>query len=255
MADVFAVIPARGGSKRIPRKNLRTVGDRTLLGHAIAAAQSAERVDDVVVSTDDPEIESHAEDCGAAVPFRRPEALAGDDVQLPAVMAHAIEWYTENRGVPDVVCALLPTTPLRTGADVDDAVERLQTSDATAVLTVSPFETPPVWAVAEDEGGFLREYFEGGYLWTDGSIARSQDVPDLRHPNGAVFGSYLESWNRYETFYQPKTVGAEMPRERSIDIDEFRDLHLARALLAADVAKQDAADDATMSKNERSTDR
>ena len=225
----LAVIPARGGSTRVAEKNLRDVGGRPLLAHAIAHAEAAVRVDRVVVSTDDEEIGRVAREHGGDVPFERPAELATDTAPVAGTITHALDRAEASDGPYDVVCVLQATCPLRTPADVDGALARLAESDAMSVVSVSEYVTPPQWAVTTDEEGYLAAAFDAGELWTD-EPKRSQDVPELRHPNGAVFATTVDAWRTCESFYTPRTVGYEMPPERSFDVDEPWELELVRAL-------------------------
>lgn len=235
MSDsVLGVIPARGGSRRVPRKNLREVGGKSLIGHAVEQAERATTLDEAVVSTEDEEIKRTAREYGGNVPFDRPPELATDTATSTAVIEHALSWFEDERDRTfDVVAMIQVTTPLRTVADVDGAIERLLETDATSVASVSEYWTPPVWAVHEQDG-YLRQFFDGDYLWTDDDAPRSQDVPTLYHPNGAVFAARTAAFRRAEGFYTERTVGYEMPPERSIDVDEPFDLRLVRALYEYD---------------------
>lgn len=257
MSDtVLAVIPARGGSKRIPRKNLKEVAGKPLVAHAVEQAEQAETLDEVVVSTDDDEIERVAREYGGTVPFERPAELATDTAPSAAAVEHALSWYEREEGQTfDVVAKIQVTSPLRTAEDIDGAIERLRATSGESVVSISEWRTPPVWAVyegkdegekdregkdeeegdgeEEKDGKTLQPFFEG-YLWTDERVPRSQDVPDLFYPNGAVFAAKVSAFRRAEGFYTEETVGYEMAPEHSIDIDEPFDLRLARALAESD---------------------
>jgi len=217
--DVLAVIPARSGSKRIPRKNLKSLRDKPLIAHTIDQAEAATNVTRAVVSSEDEEIRSVGEAHGGDVPFERPSELATDDVTNVDVVDHALDWATTNDRDYDYVCLLQVTSPFRSPDDIDRALERLDSSDAETVVTVSEFETPPFW--------YLEPYFGEEYLW---SKTQTQTVPTLHHPNGAVFAATTAAFRREQSFYTDRTLGVEMPQNRSIDIDEPIDLQIARAL-------------------------
>jgi CMP-N-acetylneuraminic acid synthetase len=225
--DVLAVIPARGGSKRIPRKNLKSLGDKPLIAHAIDQAEAATNITRAVVSSEDEEIRSVGETHGGDVPFERPSELATDDVTNVDVVDHTLDWATTNDREYDYVCLLQVTSPLRSPDDIDTALERLDSSEAETVVTVSEFETPPFWAVESNDEGYLKPYFGEEYLW---SKTQTQTVPTLRHPNGAVFAATTAAFRREQSFYTDRTLGIKMPQNRSIDIDEHIDLQIARAL-------------------------
>lgn len=231
MSDrTLAVIPARGGSKRVPRKNVREVGGKPLIAHTIQDAKDADLINKAIVSTDDDEIAEVSRRHGAEVPFIRPSELATDTAGLAGVITHALNWASREGEQYDFVCALQVTSPLRTADDVDGTLARLAESGADSSLSVSEYLAPPQWAVNPDNQGYLEEYFETGSLWTD-EPERSQDVPELLHPNGAVFAATTEAWQTHESFYTPKTIGYRMPPSRSFDIDEPWELDLVRKII------------------------
>jgi N-acylneuraminate cytidylyltransferase len=231
MSDrTLAVIPARGGSKRVPRKNIREVDGKPLIAHTIQDAKDANLVDRTIVSTDDDDIARISRNYGAEVPFSRPSELATDTAGLADVITHTLD-YVENEGDKyDILCGLQATSPLRIPDDIDGVLMRLKESNADSCLTISEYITPPHWAVNADKEGYLREYFETGSLWVD-DLNRSQDIPDISHPNGAVFAATTEAWRTHESFYMPKTVGYQMPPSRSFDIDEPWELELVRSII------------------------
>lgn len=232
--EILAVIPARGGSKRIPRKNLKSLGEKPLIAHTIDQAEAATNITRAVVSSEDEEIRSVAEAHGGDVPFERPAALATDDVTNVEVVEHALDWARTHDREYEYVCLLQVTSPFRSPDDIDTALERLDSTGAETVVTTSEFETPPFWAVESDDEGYLEPYFGKEYLW---SKTQTQSVPTLTHPNGAVFAATAAAFRREQSFYTNRTVGVEMPPERSIDIDEPIDLQIARALFKERDAK------------------
>jgi len=234
MTGTLGIIPARGGSSRVPDKNLRSVGSKPLIGHAVTSGLEARTIDKTIVSSDDERIRERATEFGAEVPFKRPAELATDSAQVQDVVTHALNHFEDMGQNFTAVVMLMPTTPFRTAEDIDGTVTRLEGSQATASISVSPFQTPPHWAVETDDSGYLKEYFGMNALWNGDEIPRSQDLPDLVHPNGAVFATTVSAWWEHETFYQPHTVGYEMPVSRSIDIDTVEDLQLARGLARSD---------------------
>lgn len=227
---MLALIPARGGSKRLPRKNLREVAGKPLIAHTIAQANQVEAFDKVVVSTEDEEIATVARDYDGDVPFSRPEELAADDASSEAVVTHTLDWF-ENLGMEfDTVCLLQVTTPLRRVSDIRGAIERFQAADAKSLVTVTEFATPPQFALTQAEDGTLEEYFEPSQVFSDGYI-RSQDIDPLVFANGAVYLSDTDVWRREERFFTSETIGYEMPPDRSIDIDDLWELKVVECLL------------------------
>jgi CMP-N-acetylneuraminic acid synthetase len=154
MVRALAIVPARGGSKGIPRKNLRELAGHPLLAWSIAAAEAAETVGRIIVSTDDAEIAEVAREYGAETPFLRPAALAADETRDLPVFQHALAWLAEHEGErPDVVVHLRPTSPLRRAADIDRAVRALAADPlADAVRSVcAPFQNPyKMWRLGAD---------------------------------------------------------------------------------------------------------
>ncbi|TKX82272.1 cytidylyltransferase domain-containing protein [Halorubrum sp. SD626R] len=229
--NVFAVIPARGGSRRVPNKNVRELAGKPLIAHTIQQTADADLVDEAVVSTDDPDIAAVAEDHGGLVPFERPAELATDTARSPPVVEHALDWAKRERGRPDIVMMLQVTTPLRTATDIDNAVVQLHDRPAAqSIISITAFDPSPFWAVERDDDAYLHEFFDAETLWTD-DPPRSQDLPDLQYPNGGIFAARTDAFERYGSFYLDRTLGYEMPPERSVDIDEPADLELARCLL------------------------
>ncbi len=224
---VLALIPARGGSKRIPRKNLAPLAGRPLIAWTIEAALAAHSVDRVVVSTDDPEIADTARSLGAGVPFLRPAALAGDQAGSLAVLRHALEALEGTVEACDLVALLQPTSPLRTADDIDAAASLFEARGARAVISVCPADHPPEWC-----NRLPADHSLEGFLPPEARGRRSQDLPPAYRLNGAI---YLY---RCQDVLQDTVPAFEagcyaylMPRERSVDIDEPFDLRLAEALL------------------------
>jgi CMP-N,N'-diacetyllegionaminic acid synthase len=216
--NVMALIPARGGSKGIPRKNLAPVAGRPLLRWTVDAAHQATSVTRVVVSTDDDEIAAEAESAGAEV-LRRPAELAADEVSMAEVVGHAVE----ELGPVDVLVLLQPTSPLRTAEHVDGAVALLRESGADAVVSI--VEVPHNF----EPGSLMR--LDGDRLERIGdSIPRRQDKPTLFARNGpavlALRGDRIGT-----DLYGGDLRGYVMDRESSLDIDTDDDLRLAAFLL------------------------
>lgn len=223
----LALIPARGGSRRLPGKNLATLAGRPLIRWTINAALSARSVDDVVVSTDDPAIAEVAEAAGAEVPFLRPKDIATDHSSTEEVMRHALQTLAEAGRTWDLLVLLQPTSPLRTSADIDEAVTLFRERQASAVISVCTTDHPPEWCNPLPPDRSL-----AGFLRPDVVGKRSQDLPTSYRLNGAIYiypcRAVLEG--AIAAFTQG-SYAYVMPRERSIDIDEPIDLVIAGALL------------------------
>jgi CMP-N,N'-diacetyllegionaminic acid synthase len=224
--EVLAVIPARGGSERIPRKNLVELLGKPLIYYTIKAAKDSKRVTRVIVSTDDDEILEVSKKFGAEV-IMRPERLCRNAVSSAAAMTHAIECLRESEYEPEIVTLLQPTSPLRDGKDIDSAVDMLLSHpDAKSLFSVCRFEHPPFWAVEMDDG-YIRPVFGREKL------INTELLPRLYRPNGAIGMARTEEFLKGETFYTDRTLGFLMPREKGMDVDEKLDLKIVKALMGA----------------------
>lgn len=217
----FGLIPARGGSKGIPRKNLYQFNSRPLISYTIEAALSSGLLKEVFVSTDDPEIAKFAEEMGADVIIRPPE-LADDSAPTVDVALHALR----KTGFNGAVAVLQPTSPLRTSKDIDNALELFRdTPEADSLVSVTDFPHPPFWAL-KIEGGRLKPLFNHKYLQM-----RRQDLEKAYIPNGAIFIGERKTLEDRRTFYTENTIPYYMPPERSIDIDTLLDLKIAETIM------------------------
>ena len=215
----MAFIPARGGSKGVPRKNLAVIGGVSLVGRAVRLADQIPRIDEVVVSSDDEDILQEARAHGATIE-RRTSTLAKDDTPTLDVLRD----YLERHPAVDVIVLLQPTSPLRTAADVTASLDRL--AEADSVVTVTALEHPAEWTFAIGEDARL-EPLNG---W-DAVVGRRQDAPKRYRLNGAVYAvkaAHIRSGGR---LVDRQTVAVVMPGVRSLDIDTELDLALAQLLL------------------------
>jgi CMP-N,N'-diacetyllegionaminic acid synthase len=221
---VLALVPARGGSRGLPRKNLRMVAGRPLIAWTIDCALTAECIARVVVSTDDDEIATTAESLGAEVPFIRPAELASDEILDLPVYEHALEWLAEHQGYrPDAVAWLRPTAPLRTTADIDAAVAALEQTDAGCVRSVCQAEHHPYWMKRiEDER--LTPFIGGA---DELAYPRRQLLPPVYRLNGAVDVVRCSAVAATGVLYPLPMAPYVMPRDRSVDIDDPLDLRAA----------------------------
>lgn len=228
---VLAVIPARGGSKGVVRKNLREVGGKPLIAWTIEAALASEYVDRAILSSEDAEIMAEAERWGLDVPFTRPEELAQDNISGLDVFGHALSVLPGY----DYGVLLQPTSPLRTAQDIDGCIRLLHETGAETTLTVAEPEKSPYWMYVEREDGTLRPLID-----TDFAVRQRQDVPRVLAPNGAVYVAQVDYFLLHGVFKSPAMRGYIMPRERSLDIDEEFDIKLCEWLLARAAARRAA---------------
>ena len=219
---VLALIPARGGSKGLPGKNIVPVAGRPLLAWSVDAARGARSVDRVVLSSDDETIMNAALACGCEVPFRRPSRLATDTATTIDVVMHALDALPGY----DVVVVLQPTSPLRTAADIDAACERLAASGAPACVSVSPVEQSPYLMYRIGAGHALLPIVE-----TPAGATRRQDLPLVYVLNGALYVADVAWLRSSHNFVTEETVAHVMPATRSMDIDTLADLEMFRAVI------------------------
>ncbi len=221
MTAAVAIIPARGGSKRLPRKNLRLVGGKPLIVHAVASALSAACIREVHVSTEDPEIARIARQHGGQV-IDRPAELAADTAQNDAVVRHALE--TVGAGRFDLVVLLQPTSPLRLGEHIDACVEGMLRHRARSALTVTAVDVHPGKTL------ILRDGMVHPFTTAADMEARHQDMAEVHRQNGAVYALGVGDFLEHGRFFLPPCYGSLMSREESIDIDDELDLALADLL-------------------------
>jgi len=226
--DVLGVIPARGGSKGIPHKNIIVVGGQPLLAYTCNAALSSERLTRVILSTDDPNVAEVGQHYGVEVPFLRPVELAQDDIPMLDVLQHALKILQGNGNYqPQIVVLLQPTSPLRRAEHIDDAVDILLKTGADSVVSVAevPHQFNPV-SLMRLEGGRLMPYIEGPPIW------RRQDKPRLYARNGpAVLAVRREVLLKKNSLYGDDCRPLVMKVEDSVDIDCPFDLDLVEFLL------------------------
>lgn len=225
---IFGLIPARGGSKGLPGKNVRDLSGRPLIAWTIAAALESNALDAVVVSTDDLTIAAAAIDAGAEVPFMRPDELACDDASMVDTILHAADTLASAGRPFDAVMVLQPTCPLRSAQDIRDA-ERLfdPAADIEAVVSVVETEHSPLWANTLPEGRRMGEFLRPEVLGK-----RRQDLPTYYRLNGAIYLIDVEALRRERAFVGPHTMALIMPTDRSVDIDTIIDFEVAAAMLA-----------------------
>lgn len=221
---VLALIPARGGSKRLPGKNIAILGNKPLIAWSIDAAKESQYVDHVIVSTDDEEIARVSRECGAHIPFLRPACLAEDTSTSNDVILHALNELTDQF---DIVILLQPTSPLRTAMQIDSAIEVLEGEDVDGVVSVCECEHSPLWSNVLPEGGNM-----GGFIRPEVLGKRSQDLPKFYRLNGAIYAYKCSSLIANGGIHYSDAVYAyKMPQESSVDIDTHHDFKIASSLI------------------------
>lgn len=224
---MIAIIPARGGSKGLPGKNIRLLAGVPLICHSVNAALSAKLINRVIVSTDDENIASVAKECGAEVPFLRPDELATDNSMVMDTYLYTIyRLATEANIKINSFVALLPTAPLRLAKDIDEAIEIFNTKEADSVISVTDPGVPGEWYKRINKNGVLEDYFQN-----TNNIKNRQEFNRSYIPNGAIYIFNTEKLRISRQYFMEQTFPYIMPRGRSVDIDELLDFECAEFLI------------------------
>jgi len=224
---MIAIIPARGGSKGLPGKNIRNLVGKPLICHTIKAALDASSISRVIVSTDDDSIATTALECGAEVPFKRPKELADDESMVMDAYLYTVDRISDDSGtIIDSFVALLPTAPLRLAKDIDNAIEIFSEKEADSVISITEAEVPIEWYRKIDHRGVLMDYFSNA-----SAVKNRQDFNHLYIPNGAIYVFNTEKLRETRQYYMEKTYPYIMPKDRSADIDELLDFEWVEFLL------------------------
>lgn len=224
---VFGVIPARGGSKGLPGKNLKTLGRLPLIGHAVASAREARRLTRFIVSTDSAAIADEARRHGAEVPFMRPADLASDQAGMVPVLQHAVRWLEAGGGPrPDLVVTLQPTSPFRVGADIDATIAKVVETGAESAQTIVEASYHPFFMKTLD-GDRTVALFPDGHTYV-----RRQDAPPVYQPSGAVYVTRYDVLMRDGRVLGKDNRGIVMGFEASVNVDTEWDFLLAELILS-----------------------
>ncbi len=223
----LAVIPARGGSKRIPRKNIKLFCGKPMMAWSIAAAIESGCFDQIIVSTDDPEIADVARGYSAQVPFMRPKDLSGDHTATIPVIAHAIEWIQRNVGPVDYACCLYATAPFVSAHDLRRGLRTLIDSGADYAFSVTSYPFPIQRAIRIGADSRV-EMFQPEHFST-----RSQDLEDAFHDAGQFYWGRASAWSLAKPLFSPHSAPVILPRYRVQDIDTPEDWGRAEWLFKA----------------------
>lgn len=221
----LAVIPARGGSKRIPRKNIKDFCGKPMIAYSIECAIGSGLFNEVVVSTDDEEIAAVARSCGARIPFMRPAELANDHAGTIPVIAHATEWFKAAGHSPSAVCCIYATAPFVQPGDLKQGLETLESGPWEYVFSATSFGFPIFRSFKRLADGsvemFYPEYFE----------TRSQDLPEAFHDAGQFYWGRPGAWTGNKRFFDHWSNVVMLPRWRVQDIDSAEDWERAEVLM------------------------
>ncbi|MGB1111038.1 MAG: cytidylyltransferase domain-containing protein [Gammaproteobacteria bacterium] len=226
---VTALVPARGGSKGIPGKNLRELGGKPLLQWALEAAQDSGAIQRVLLSTDSQDIADLGKKVGLEVPFIRPPELAADDTPMQAVIEHLIGWLRERDELPDAIALLQPTAPLRKAEHIRQGVKMMQESHCDSVVGVEeiPQHFSPHYAMRVDNQGKLINYLPDGARYK-----RRQDVPTAYSRDGTLYLFRISSFERHGNIYGENCLPLVIPQGGSLNLDTMEDWENAERYFA-----------------------
>ncbi len=226
MNKILGLIPARGGSKSILRKNIQLLFDKPLIAWTIEAALRSHKLNRVIVSTEDEQIADVSKKIGAEVPFLRPVELAQDHIPTLSVLLHALSWLKERENyTPDIIVLLQPTSPLRCTEHIDQAIALLLESGADSVVSVCLAKQNPHW-MKRLEGDRVYPFVENGQEYH-----RRQDLPPVYYLNGAVYVTRYEVLTNQNQIFGNDIRAIVMDPESSIDIDTLFDFKMAELFL------------------------
>jgi len=224
---IVAIIPARGGSKRIPRKNIKPFCGKPMIAWAIEAAKEAKCFEDIIVSTDDDEIAAVAKAYGAMVPFKRPDNLSDDHTGTIPVIKHAVEWYNEYIKPLDYACCIYATAPFLRPSDLKQGLTSAQNNDIDYAFSVTSYAFPIQRALRLSEDSrvsmFQPQYFN----------SRSQDLEEAWHDAGQFYWGRADAWISEKPLFSERSAAIALPRHRVQDIDTPEDWTRAEWLFKA----------------------
>ncbi len=234
LVKALGLIPARGGSKEVPRKNIRPLAGKPLIVYTIEAALQSQHRLRVVVSTDDQAIAETARAAGADAPFLRPPELARDETPMLPVLQHAIKYLKQEEGYyPNMVILLQPTSPLRTTEHIDQAIELFLETRANSVVSLCKVEHSPYWMKIIDVEGRVSSFVK-----SNKEYIRRQDLPKVYRLNGAIFVTEPDIIMNEGRVLGDDTRAYIMEPEDSIDVDTELDFELAELIIKKRCAKR-----------------
>ena len=225
--NVVAIIPARGGSKRIPQKNKKRFAGQPIIAYPIRVARESNLFQRIIVSTDDNEIAEIAQDRGAETPFIRPTELAGDFTPTAEVLIHSLKWLEDHGEPAHYFCCIYPTTPFLRGKDLKRGFELLRKERAITAFSVTTFGAPIFRALKIKDDGHLEMF------WPEYRDTRSQDLPSAYHDAGQFYWGDTEKFLREKALYTRKSVPIILPKYLVHDIDTVEDWETAEKLYLA----------------------
>lgn len=227
---ILAIIPARGGSKGLLKKNIRSLCGKPLIAWSIEQSKDSKYIDEIFVSTDSLEIADIAEKFGVKVPELRPDELAQDTSTSMDVILYTIDLMEKQGKTFDIIAMVEATSPLRESSDLDFAIEKLiNTENAESIVGVSKTEgAHPDFLAYKKESDFIKPFGKDEFVFK-----RRQEIEDLYFFEGSLYISYLTSLKERKSFYHNKTLGYEMPKYKSFEVDDIVDFKVIEALMTA----------------------
>jgi CMP-N,N'-diacetyllegionaminic acid synthase len=216
--SILSIIPARGGSKGLPRKNILDLAGKPLMAWTIEYSLKSKYITKTIVSSDDDEVLSVASEYGANI-IKRPDFLSTETATSESVVHHVIESLFDQGEKYDIVVLLQPTSPLRNSTDIDNAILAMLNSSATSIISVFDYNNKILKAFMKDSSGFLTGISNNNF-----PFSRRQDLPEVYMQNGAIYAIDIDTFMESNSFMGDKTLGYVMTREKSIDIDSLQDL-------------------------------
>ncbi|MGG7151271.1 cytidylyltransferase domain-containing protein [Clostridium neonatale] len=223
--EILAIIPARGGSKGLKRKNILDFMGKPLIAHTIEQARNSKYISRIIVSSEDEEIAMISKKYGAEIPFMRPNRLADDCSSTNEVIEYTLKELERKEGYkPDLICLLQCTSPLRTSEDIDSTINKLFNTNSDSAVSITEAKSNPYWTniLVDDR---LEYFIEEGK-----QIKRRQDLPKIYELNGAVYVVKRETFFKEKTLETKNITGYVMKTENSIDIDNIIDLKIAEIM-------------------------
>jgi pseudaminic acid cytidylyltransferase len=220
----ICIIPARSGSKRIPKKNIKLFNGKPIITYSIRTALESELFDKVIISTDSEEIAELAEKNGAEAPFLRPSKYASDTATTAEVIVHALSWYKNHSEFWDIACCLYPTAPFCRPDDLNKGLNLLKSKNAPAVIPVCEFPYPILRSLKINNNGKIE------MNWPEYELTRSQDLHDAYHDAGQFYWIRVSKFNLNPRLMPVGTLPLVLPRSRVVDIDTPNDWEYAETL-------------------------
>ena len=221
---VIAIIPARGGSKRIPNKNIKSFAGQPIISYSIKAAQSSDLFDRIVVSTDSEKIAEVAKSCGAEVPFIRPTELADDFTGTVPVLLHALDWLNEHNFAADYFCCIYATAPFLQPEFIKRGFDLLKKKEATTAFSVTTFSYPIFRALKIGEDDRVEMF------WPEHENSRSNDLPEAYHDAGQFYWGNTKRFLTEKKLFSSDSVPVILPRYLVQDIDTPEDWETAEKM-------------------------